>query len=59
MEDVDVNISIQKGSSLNTVEKYSMYKKPEQGVQINDESIITKNKISDVIVQHDSQMMAW
>jgi hypothetical protein len=37
------------------VERYHIYQKNEKGMQINDKSTITKNKIFDVIVKHDSQ----
>ena len=60
MEDgMDVIFTIHKVRHLDTVEIYRIYKKTEQGVQINDERNITKNKIFDVIVQYDSQYMAW
>jgi hypothetical protein len=56
MEDVmDVIFTTHKGRYLETVEIYRIYQKTEQGVQINNERNTTKNKIFDVIVQHDSQ----
>jgi hypothetical protein len=61
MEDVmDVIFTTHIGRHLDTLEIHRIHiKKTEQGVQINDERNITKNKIFDVIVQHDSQQMAW
>jgi hypothetical protein len=44
-----------KGLHLDTVERYHIYQTTEQGMPINDTSTITKNKIFDVIVKHDSQ----
>jgi hypothetical protein len=32
-----------------------VYQKPEKGMQINDKNTITKNKLFDLIVKHDSQ----
>jgi len=59
MEDVkDIIFTTYKGRHLDTVEIYRIYQKTEQGVQINDERNITKNKTVDVTVQHDSQKMA-
>jgi hypothetical protein len=38
---------------LDTAEKYHIYQKPEKGILFHDTSIITKNKIFDVMVKHD------
>lgn len=60
IEDVmDVIFTTHKGKNLDTVEIYRVYQKTEQGMQINDERKIIRNNIFDVIVQHDSQQMAW
>jgi len=56
---MDVIFTTHKGKNLDTVEIYRVYQKTEQGMQINDERKIIRNNIFDVIVQHDSQQMAW
>jgi len=43
-----------KGRYTDTVQRYHTYKKTEHGMPINDTSTITKNKIFDVTVKHDS-----
>lgn len=44
-----------KGRHIDTVKRYHTYKYTEQGMPINDTSTTPKNKISDVMVKHDSQ----
>jgi hypothetical protein len=44
---MDVIFTTHKGRHLDIVEIYRTYKETEQGVQINDERNITKNKISE------------
>jgi len=52
MEDVmDIIFTIH----LDAVEKYHVYRKTENGMQVNDRNTFTKNKIFDVIVKHDPQ----
>jgi hypothetical protein len=58
MEDtMDVIFISHKGEKKNllTVEKYNIYQKTENGMQINDKSNIANNKIFDIIVKHDPQ----
>jgi len=43
-----------KRKNMDTVEKYHKHKKKHRkGIQLNDKSTITKNKIFDLIVKHD------
>jgi hypothetical protein len=52
MEDVrDVIFTTHKGKHLDGVEKYHIYHKTEKGIEINDRSIVAKNKIFGVTVK--------
>ena len=54
MEDImEVILTTHKGKYLDTVEKYHLYQKTLEGIQINDRSTINENKIFDVIVKHN------
>jgi len=45
-----LNITI-KGRTMDTIEKYYIYKETKNGNQINDKNTIKQNKIYDVVIQ--------
>jgi len=52
----DKIVTSRKRKHIDTVEKYRIHKKKNRkGIQINDESTITTNKIFDLIVKQDSR----
>ena len=50
---MDIIFTTNKEKNLGTGEKYHIYQKMEEGIQINDRSTIANNKISDIRVKHN------
>jgi len=51
---MEVLCTTHKGGYPDTIEKYYIYCEITRGSQINDDSTVSRNRIFDVVVHHDS-----